>query len=499
MIMNGSLTNHGQLRTIIINNGRRVGFAVAACASLFASAGAAAGERHAYTIAVDAALQRLQVEARFSLPVSNIAARSGIAGKFLLDPRDCDSGQPLATTGRRIATGGSGIRCLSYAIDLQRAAQAEPRNSSLAAHNILVSPTVWMWRPPLGANDAIEVVFLLPQNLQVSVPWQPVAATPNAYRLTASPQSGTGIALFGRFESSITTVAGADLRIELPRATMDYDTQAMLDWIRDTAGNIALVYGRFPNPAARIIILPAARLPWRDDPPGGVIFGRVVRDGGETVELLIDPHQPMASFYADWTATHELSHLLLPYLRSQQRWVSEGFAQYYQNILLARAGRYTEEYAWQKLHDGLQRGRASVPQMSPNQATSGDERSSRMKIYWSGAAMALMADVELRRRSQGSESLDTVLDQLQRCCLPSGSGWSGRELFTRLDSFLEEPLFMDLYRRYADTPGFPDVLPVLERLGVVVERGEVRFRSDAELAEIRASLTARRYTHEPGN
>jgi len=498
MIMNGSITNRSQLRTIIIKVRRTIGPAAALGVSLFASAGVAAGELHAYTVTVDTALRRLQVEARFNRPVANISARSGSAGNFLLDARDCDSGRRLVTAGRRIATGDAGIRCLSYVVDLQSAAQAEQRNNSLAAENILVSPIVWMWRPRLGAEDEIQVTFLLPPNLQVSVPWQPVESAANAYRLTATPQSGTGIAIFGRFESSVANVAGADLRIDLLRAAVDYDAAAMNDWIRDTASNIALAYGRFPNPAARIVIIPAARWPWRDD-QRGVLFGRVVRDGGETVELLIDPRQPTASFYGDWTATHELSHLMLPYLRREQRWVSEGFAQYYQNILLARAGRYTQEYAWQKLHDGLQRGRVSVPQLSPNQAASGDERSSRMKVYWSGAAMALMADVELRRRSQGSESLDTVLDQLQRCCLPSKSSWSGRELFTRLDSFLEEPLFMDLYRQYADAPGFPDVLPVLQRLGVVVESGAVRLRNDAELAEIRAALTARRYTDAPGN
>jgi predicted metalloprotease with PDZ domain len=32
-----------------------------------------------------------------------------------------------------------------------------------------------------------------------------------------------------------------------------------------------------------------------------------------------------------------------------------------------------------------------------------------MKAYWSGAALALMADIKLRLRSDDEESLDTVL------------------------------------------------------------------------------------------
>lgn len=41
----------------------------------------------------------------------------------------------------------------------------------------------------------------------------------------------------------------------------------------------------------------------------------------------------------DWTATHELSHMLLPYVASRDRWLSESLASYYQNVLRARDGR----------------------------------------------------------------------------------------------------------------------------------------------------------------
>lgn len=487
----------GQLRIIIIKKSRPIAIAGLLWATALASASFAAGNHHTYTIQVDKDLTRLQVTAHFATPVTDIAARSSSAAQFLLGAHDCDSGERIATVGRRMATHARGISCLSYVVDLHTAALAERRNRSLARNNIIVSPVVWMWRPPLGGKDDVRVQFQLPDGVQVSVPWRPIEATTHAYLLTSSPQSGSAIAIFGRFDSTVTTVAGSDLRIALLRSATDYDSAAMVDWIRDTANNITLVYGRFPNPAARIVIIPAATRPWRDDLPG-VVFGRIVRDGGETVELLIDPRQPMASFQSDWTATHELSHMMLPYLRSEQRWISEGFAQYYQNVLLTRAGHYDEQYAWQKLHDGLERGRSSVPEMSPNEATAADERDSRMKVYWSGTALALMADVELRRRSNGKESLDTVLGQFQRCCLPSARTWTGTELFTKFDSFLDEPVFMNLYQQFADTPGFPDTNPLLEQLGIVLDDGKVRLSGGAQLAEIRAALTARIYTGAPG-
>jgi len=48
---------------------------------------------------------------------------------------------------------------------------------------------------------------------------------------------------------------------------------------------------------------------------------------------------------------------MLPYLDRRQRWISEGFSQYYQNVLLARSGAYDDLYAWQKLYEGYERGR----------------------------------------------------------------------------------------------------------------------------------------------
>ena len=256
--------------------------------------------------------------------------------------------------------------------------------------------------------------------------------------------------------------------------------------------NITLAYGRFPNPDARIVLFTAASRWWRSD--SAVHFGRVVRDGGETIELLIDPSQPIESFLLDWTATHEFSHLMMPYVSHKQRWISEGFAQYYQNLLLARAGRYSQQSAWQKLYEGLQRGRESAPALSPNEAAAGESRNTRMKVYWSGAALALIADVELRRRSNGEESLDDVLDRFQNCCLPSRHTWTGLDLFRQFDRLIDEPLFVDLYRDYANTAGFPEFRPLMARLGVLLDGDEIRLIENSDFAEIRAALTEQRYT-----
>lgn len=346
-----------------------------------------------------------------------------------------------------------------------------------------------MWRPAVDRDSHIRVQFIPEGDALVSVPWEPVPGVDNAYRLIASPENAQGIAAFGRFVYEESDIPGATLRIALlrPRRAIDNAAiAAIAAWVHDTASNVTLTYGRFPNPFPQIVVLPMGGHSWSDSP---VPFGRVIRDGGESVELFVNERRAIDEYYDDWTATHEFSHLMLPYVRSSHRWISEGFAQYYQNVLLARSGAYPEVRAWQKLYEGFERGRKSRPDLSPNQAAARGKRAATMKVYWTGAAIALMADVELRIRSNGNESLDDVLSRLQECCLPSARTWSGPELFAKLDTLVDEPLFMALYRRYANKVGFPDVRTLAGRLGLAIDGNIIELQGDAELAHIRDAIT----------
>lgn len=281
-------------------------------------------------------------------------------------------------------------------------------------------------------------------------------------------------------------VNGATLRISIAPGIDSKKSGELVAWIEHTAKSIESVYGRFPVPRARVIV--TAGREGRRRNKEAVQFGQVRRTNGGTIELFVNPERPIEEFYDDWTATHEFSHLMLPLLNREDRWISEGIATYYQNVLMARSGKYSEEKAWTRLLQGFERGRQSRPALSPRQAAANRSYGTTMKVYWSGASLALMADIELRRRSKGTQSLDTLLGELQECCLPARHKWSGIELFQRLDRFLEEPLFEPLYERYAETPGYPDPADLLHQLGVILEYGELQFANDADLVEIRNAL-----------
>ena len=306
------------LRTIIIKRLSLVAFFTATSAT---------AATHEYVVTVAEDLRQIQVVARFGTAVKDVSARSRSAGDFLISAHDCDRDIALPIAPRLVVP-NDGLRCLAYRVDLEKAARLNRRYDQSDANTLIVQIPLWMWRPRLGGTDEVIVSFELPDDVNVSVPWRPLADRDHSFRLESSPQSGSAIAIFGEFAAETVHVADADLRIVSVPSRANPINPEIVDWIRKTAEHITLAYGRFPNPHARVLLLPVANR----RAESAVQFGRVVRDGGETIELMVDPTRPEESFLGDWTATHEFSHLMLPYIDRGERWISEGFAQYYQKF-----------------------------------------------------------------------------------------------------------------------------------------------------------------------
>ena len=157
-------------------------------------------------------MSRLWVEARFSPSVTSVTARSHDAGKFLIDARDCENSGQIRMRNQRMLLPAKGVRCLYYTVDLERAARQEQLNQSLLPDNVIVSPSLWLWRPELTSSTELRVRFQLPENIKVSVPWELISADRQEYRLTKSPESANAPAVFGSFDYREVGVPGAVLR-----------------------------------------------------------------------------------------------------------------------------------------------------------------------------------------------------------------------------------------------------------------------------------------------
>ncbi|MBT8142830.1 MAG: hypothetical protein HKN88_08605 [Gammaproteobacteria bacterium] len=442
---------------------------------------AASAVEHHIDLTFPESLDYVEVEIRLAYPVRSLKARNAYSDLFLRFPQACDSSEAIDYRDSRLYLYRS-VTCLNYRMRLLQ--KQDRRAFSLNSTTMVSTPAEWLFLPGLRASDSVLITVKKHAQHELSVPWEVIDAGKQTYRLRASPQSADGLVIIGAFEQDYIQHKGTTLRVAyLPGRKIDKPT--MRDWLQQTVDNVSQVYGRFPHPSPQIIVSPSASSWSRQRSP--VPFGRVVRDYGESVQFYIDQRQSLKQFNADWTATHEFSHLLLPYVKWKNRWLSEGFASYYQNILMARNGFYTEQSAWQKLHDGFMRGKRAVPELSPNAAAQGSWGGT-MKIYWSGAALAFLADVQLRELSNHTKSLDTALDALQRCCLPSTRSWSGSQLMRKLDQLSETTVFSDLYTRYANNDEFVPFEQAYAKLGIEIKNQKVVLKSEPKYRKYRASL-----------
>lgn len=331
----------------------------------------------------------------------------------------------------------------------------------------------WLWRPAkLTPEQQIELSFDLPSGVNISAPWPSVAK--NRYRIDhRMPYNWTGRLALGRFTPIELQVGEQTLEV----AMLDglERRRSLLGWLQQAADTVAGMTGGFPSARTQVLVLPVGAdkeaVPWAE----------IQRQGRPAVHFFIDQHRPIYEFTHDWTAVHEFSHLLHPYILRQDAWLFEGIASYYQNIARVRSGQLTEQQAWQKLYDGFQRGSKHI-----GGAVLRDTNAT-MQFYWGGAAFVLLADVALHQRS--GQSLAAVLAQFRQCCGEDMGPWSARVMLRQLDQLSHDTIFTQLYQQQVTRRAFPAVYGVLDQLGVKVRNGRVSLDNRAPLADIRRAIT----------
>lgn len=261
----------------------------------------------------------------------------------------------------------------------------------------------------------------------------------------------------------------------------DPERVAMLQrWLAECADASLTAFGRYPLRTARVRI---REIDSRDASP--VPWGQTRRDDGVAVLLYVRRDANLPQLRADWTAVHELSHLFHPYLGREGRWMAEGLASYYQNVLRARAGLLTPDQAWRQLDAGFGRGR----RVGAGAALDELGRGGTMRVYWAGAAYWLEADLALRARGL---DLDTLLSRYAACCLDATADdmdtMTAQRFAAELDRLGGDGVFARLYARYARSREFPDLGAAYAALGLEADAGGLRYSSDADAARLRTAI-----------
>ena len=470
----------------IFSSGMRAGMLTAASWMLIGTAAQAASP-HRYEVSVDESLERIAVRACFGGKAPDALVAESDGARFYLESMRL-GGRLLEPAGDRVNLGA--VRedaCVEYQVKLQPAqsrAQTGGPETRRVGRDMLTSIGDWLWRPQDQETD-LELRFQLPPGVEVSAPWRRHTETDGRplFLVGATPRDWPGVVAFGHFARRDVQVPGAVLHLALLDGPAPAQQAQLEKWIELTAHNVALLYGRFPVASLQVVVAPTAR------GSGPVPWSYVSRGGGPAVHLFINSARPSGDFDRDWSLTHEMSHLFLPYVVSRDAWLFEGLPTYLQNVLMARGRATSVEEAWRRMQSGFQRGARTAPNLSLARA---NERIGYegiyQRVYWAGAALMLAADLQLRSRSDGRHSLDTALEQLSRCCASAERRWNAQEIIARLDAVTGMTVLGDLVRAQFEAEGFPDYEAVLARAGVQVEGMQVQFDASAPWAAERDAL-----------
>jgi hypothetical protein len=356
--------------------------------------------------------------------------------------------RPLALDaggGFTLADDADAARCAEIVLGADELAREGDRLGRKLGRSWLLSPDLWLWRPErLRATDRATLRWWAdgvedrPPSLTFAAVggtgWQP---------LDVSAFRWLGYGVFGEFErvrleGLATADGGTDGVVDV--AVLDAPRRAsregIVALIQEGIRGVAAVYGGMPVDRLQVVVMPVA---WGGDP---VPFGLVGRGGGHVVLLLLGADVPDEQLLGDWDALHEFQHLGMPYV--DDKWMSEGFASYYTEVARLRLGYGDEAEYWRRLEAGYERGRRQRARGTLDDASKAmHEQGAYQRVYWGGAMVALALDLELRRESGGTLTLDDAMRALRDRyrgttrkvtadeALEALDEWHGSSLFTR--------------------------------------------------------------------
>ncbi|MDZ7685379.1 MAG: hypothetical protein U5O39_10600 [Gammaproteobacteria bacterium] len=280
-----------------------------------------------------------------------------------------------------------------------------------------------------------------PSGITVALPFKLVEHSPGRLRYLATPglDNHRGFSAIGNVALEQFDIGDMVITAALISGKRD----AYIDWIETVARAALESHGNAPRRHALIAVVPI------DARRSTVPWAHVRRGGGTHIIAYVNEDASRDALVSDWTLFHEMAHLYHPYLRGRDRWLSEGFASYFQYFYQARAGTLDAQRAVDRLWAGFDRGRRENLRYGKVHVTEGG----RMRTYWTGAALALELDHRIRRA--GEETLATLMGRLAVRALPASQPWTARAYIEALDALLDQPLLAPIYQEVVHSREFP--------------------------------------------
>jgi hypothetical protein len=299
------------------------------------------------------------------------------------------------------------------------------------------------------------------------------------YETTMEDFGSSPYSAFGPLTLRTVKVTGSQLEVGLVPGPYPLPESDLLSWVEASGRAVSSYYGGLPVPREAVLLVPAGG--------GGIGFGKSLAGGGVTVFVGVGVGTTKKDLAEDWVLTHELIHAAFPAQPRELDWVEEGLATYVEPLARARVGALPDQAVWKGMLDGLHFG---LPEAGDRGI---DHTHTWGRVYWGGALFFFLADLEIRKQTQGKVTLREALMAILRQVSSNAHRGDLAHAFHVGDQATGTHVLTSLHASWSSTPVMVDLETLYASLGVRTSADDrtVVFDDSAPLAELRRSLTSR--------
>jgi hypothetical protein len=282
---------------------------------------------------------------------------------------------------------------------------------------------------------------------------------------------------FDRLEKTDIAVPDGVIHVAFAPGDMALPKARILDWVQTSAKAVSVYYGRFPVKSVKLLLVPV------DGPRvrGGTTWGY----RGAAIRLLVGRDASEDDLRRDWVLVHEMVHLALPDTDERHNWLSEGLAVYIEPVARVEAGDLSADEIWLAMMRDMPKG---LPQAGDHGL---DNTDTWGRKYWGGAMFCLLADIEIRKRSNNKLGLQDAMRGVIAAGGNHETDWSIERILATADKAVGLDVLTRLHDQMGSKPVTPDLDGLWRDLGVKLRDGGLSFDDSAPLAAIRIAITRR--------
>lgn len=249
------------------------------------------------------------------------------------------------------------------------------------------------------------------------------------------------------------------------------------EWVLRSARSAAGFFGRFPVGEVSIAIQPGRGR--------GIVEGEATANPRPRIRIVLGRDTPLLQLKRDSTMVHEMAHLGFPDIDDKHLWLHEGFATYVESIGRAQLREVKPAEVWGYFTRIMEQGLPAEDETRGLDRTRSEDRR-----YYGGALFWLMADIEIRKRTQNTRGVQDAI----RAILAAGGSlsveWTPERALGIGDQAVGVPVLTELFATWKKSAVSPDLGALWTSLGVSRESGRTILVNNAPLAHIRRAITA---------